>query len=255
MKRFEGKTAVVIGATSEGGLGEAIARDLAMSGAQVVVAGRTIERARVLAHEIGGEAAYCDICSEESVKRLLLEASEQSSTGLDIVVNAAGQAFGGRLDEVQESTLIQSALINLIGPVLAMKHASYYLANNGTFLQISSISATQPTPMSSAYSIFKTALHQALAIAAVEAAGRGIRFLGLAPGIVITPMTRFLDNENAKELIRQVTPLGRMVAIADVVAFARFLVSGDCFETGTVFPVTGGACLTRALTADEFFPR
>ena len=158
------------------------------------------------------------------------------------------------LSDVDVAALTQSAKVNLIGPVLAMKHAGNHLRRGGVYLQFTSIAARQPTPATTPYSIFKSAVEQAIRIAAREYGAKGIRYLGIAPGIVFTPMTEVLNNDFTRQVIESVTPLGRMVNLSDVVAAARFLVSDECFETGHVFPVTGGAMITRALLPHEFFP-
>ena len=139
-------------------------------------------------------------------------------------------------------------------PWLAMKHAGRHIRRGGVFLQFTSISAQQPTQATTPYSIFKSAVEQAIRIAAVEYGAKGIRYLGIAPGIVFTPMTAFINSDFTRKVIEQVTPLGRMVSIGDIVAAVRFLVSDSCFETGHIYPVTGGAAVTRALQPQEFFP-
>lgn len=254
MSTFKNKVAVVIGATSVGGMGEAIAKDLAARGAKVVIAGRRIDIAEALAKQIGGSACACDLGDEASIESLMNHAAKLGNGAIDIVVNAGGQAFAGMMSDVDAATLTQSAKINLVGPVLAMKHAGKLLRNGGVFLQFTSITAQQPTPATTPYSIFKSAVEQAIRIAAIEYGAKGVRYLGIAPGIVITPMTEFLNNEFTRKVIANVTPLGRMVSLDDVAAAARFLVSDECFETGQIFPVTGGAMITRALLAQEFFP-
>jgi len=251
---FKGKTAIVIGATSEGGIGEGVARDLAARGAKVYVAGRRLANADALASQIGGTAVECDVTNETDLATLMATPGEAGRPTLDIVVNAAGRAFASRVDQIEKDMLVESTLVNLVGPVLAIKWASRHLVDGGVFLQVTSIAASQPTPMSAPYSICKSALEQALRIAAIEGGPRAIRFLGIAPGVVLTPMTEFLDNQVARDAVTSITPLRRMVAVDDVVAMARFLVSGECFETGSVFPVTGGAIRTRALGAEELFP-
>lgn len=255
MSTFKDKVAVVIGATSVGGMGEAVARDLASFGARVVVAGRRLDAAETLAASIGAHACACDLGDDASIEALMRYAATSVGNGaLDIVVNAGGQAFGSMFADVDWETLTASARINLVGPVMAMKHASRYLRSGGVFLQFTSISAQQATPATTPYSIFKAGVEQAIRVAAVEQGPRGIRYLGIAPGIVLTPMTAFLDNDFSRAAVQSVTPLGRMVVIDDVVAAVRYLVSDGCFETGHIYPVTGGALLTRALLPHEFFP-
>ena len=254
MSEFKGKLAVVIGATSVGGLGEAVARDLASRGAHVIVSGRRLDSARELAKQLDGSACACDLGEPDSIEALLDFAAKLGHGAIDIVVNAGGQPFASMMCDVDAATLTESAKVNLIGPVLAMKHAGRHLRRGGVFLQFTSIAAQQPTPATTPYSIFKSAVEQAIRIAAMEYGAKGIRYLGIAPGIVFTPMTAFISSDFTRDVIERVTPLGRMVSVNDVAAAARFLVSDGCFETGQIFPVTGGAAVTRALLPHEFFP-
>jgi 3-oxoacyl-[acyl-carrier protein] reductase len=253
MSNFENKTAVILGATAKGGMGHGIAVDLASRGAKVVVSGRSADKAEAIAKEIGGSAFPCDVKDESQLIALTEFAAAQSGkNSIDIFVNAAAIAHAGMFSENKAHNLLDSASANLIGPMLAIRHAARFMGKGGVFLQFSSITASQPTPFTSSYSAFKAGLEQALRVAALEYGPQGIRILGIAPSIVFTPMTSFIANEQVEKVVESVTPLGRMGGVDDVVKAARFLLSGDYFETGMILPVTGGARLTRALTADEF---
>ena len=67
MSQLAGKSAVVLGASSKGGIGEAIARCFAEQGANVTLSGRKLEPLNALAKEIGGSVAACDITDELSL--------------------------------------------------------------------------------------------------------------------------------------------------------------------------------------------
>ena len=76
MKRLEGKTALITGATS--GIGETIAKLFAMEGAAVLIVGRNEAKGNEVVKQIcndGGTAAfcYCDVTKKESVKKLRAE--------------------------------------------------------------------------------------------------------------------------------------------------------------------------------------
>ena len=68
--QLQGKVAVVLGASAEGGTGWAIAEALARSGAKVVVGARSIEPLRTLAERVGGAAVACDAGDESQVSAL-----------------------------------------------------------------------------------------------------------------------------------------------------------------------------------------
>jgi NAD(P)-dependent dehydrogenase (short-subunit alcohol dehydrogenase family) len=254
MTKFDDKVVVVLGATSEGGMGEAVARDLAGAGAKVVVSGRRREQAETLAKEFDGCGFACDVADETQLAALMAYAADEVGDGhIDIVVNASAALIGpGLLRDIDAATLAASAQVNLVGQVMAMKHAAARMRSGGVYLQFSSYSAVQATPTTGSYAICKAGVEHALRIAAIEWGGEGIRFVGLAPGIIFTPLTAFINNAEVEQTVSSVTPLGRMVSMDDVAATVRYLVSDACFETGQVYPLTGGVLLTRALGPEEF---
>jgi NADP-dependent 3-hydroxy acid dehydrogenase YdfG len=83
------RTAVVTGASS--GIGAATARALASDGYRVVCAARRRDRIDALAAEIGGTAVTCDVTDDASVAAL---ATAVGPSGVDVLVNNAGGAFG-----------------------------------------------------------------------------------------------------------------------------------------------------------------
>jgi 3-oxoacyl-[acyl-carrier protein] reductase len=254
MTRFDEKVVVVLGATSEGGMGEAVAKDLAELGAKVVVSGRRLEQAELLAKSIDGYAFPCDVGDEAQIAALMAHAATEVGDGkIDIVVNASAAVIGaGFLCDLDAATFAASARINFVGQVMAMKHAAAHLREGGVYLQFSSYSAQQPAATTGSYAICKAGVEHALRIAAIEWGAQRIRFVGLAPGIIFTPLTAFINNAAVENTVRSVTPLGRMVSLDDVAATARYLVSDACFETGQVYPLSGGALLTRAVRPEEF---
>lgn len=68
MRHLEGKVAVVLGASAEGGTGWGIAEALAAAGAKVVVGARSLAPLQRLADNIGGTAVACDAGDEVQVK-------------------------------------------------------------------------------------------------------------------------------------------------------------------------------------------
>ena len=89
MTQLAGKTAIVLGASSAGGIGEAIAKTFAAQGASVVVSGRKLKPLKALTKEIGGEAVSCDITDETQITALF-QSAKDSFGKVDIAVNAAG---------------------------------------------------------------------------------------------------------------------------------------------------------------------
>jgi NAD(P)-dependent dehydrogenase (short-subunit alcohol dehydrogenase family) len=112
-------TVLVTGAT--GGLGAALARDLAGRGWTVVAHGRDAERARRLAHELGppSTAVVADLASLDDVRRLAAEV-KAATPALDVLVNNAGVGFGppGGGRELSRDGHELRFAVNYLAPVL-----------------------------------------------------------------------------------------------------------------------------------------
>ena len=87
MGRLEGKKALVLGASSEGNMGQVIARRFMAEGAQVLVSGRKGDVLEAFAKETGAKWTTCDLTDEASVNALADNAVEQMG-GIDIALHA-----------------------------------------------------------------------------------------------------------------------------------------------------------------------
>jgi NAD(P)-dependent dehydrogenase (short-subunit alcohol dehydrogenase family) len=118
-----GKTCLITGAT--GGIGEVTARELARSGARVIIVGRSPERCAATLGRIRGqtgatavESLVADLSSQDQVRRLADEVRERCDR-LDVLVNNAGGMFLDRRETVDGIEL-----------TLALNHLSYFLLTN-----------------------------------------------------------------------------------------------------------------------------
>ena len=106
MGQLQGKTAVVLGAASEGNMGQTIARLFAKEGAKVMVAGRKEAPLAALAKEIGGEYALCDIADRAQVNAMADKAAATFGR-VDIAINTTGWGLLASLEEITEEQLDQ----------------------------------------------------------------------------------------------------------------------------------------------------
>src|SRR3990167_2200205 len=113
--RLEGKTAVVLGASSEGNMGQVIARRLIEEGAHVLVSGRKEAVLASFAAQTGCAWAPCDITDEASVNALAGTASEKHG-GIDIAINATGWGLLKPFLEVARAELDAMRALQLVGP-------------------------------------------------------------------------------------------------------------------------------------------
>lgn len=243
----ERRTALVIGASSPGGLGEATVRRLARDGADVIVAGRKVEPLNRLAHEVGGRAITCDLCNEESIAALIAQTGP-----IDVLVNAAGTTMARSIVKLTREAIEEQFAIHVTANLLLLKHAAPAMPVGASIILFSSLTARLAGAGLAAYGSAKAALDQIVRTAAVEFGPRGIRVNAVAPGFSRTPMTEaFLANPHFDALYRGESALGALVTPEQVAATVAHLAAEDCFLSGEIVQVSGGAQLCRLPRADE----
>ncbi|WP_037500250.1 SDR family NAD(P)-dependent oxidoreductase [Sphingomonas jaspsi] len=243
----EKRTAVVLGASSPGGLGEAVARRLAGDGYRVAVAGRRIEPLQKLAANIGGTAHACDVTDEASIEALAAAVGP-----VHAAVNAAGTTDVGGIARIKRERIEAQFAIHVTGNLLFMKHFVAQMGAGSSFTLFSSLTARVPGTGLAAYAGAKAALDHIVRIAALEFGPRGIRVNAVAPGFSRTPMTEaFLSDDRIAAIYRNETALGGLVTPEQVASTVSWLASDDCFATGEIVHVSGGAQLLRLPTGAE----
>jgi NAD(P)-dependent dehydrogenase (short-subunit alcohol dehydrogenase family) len=243
MSGSEGKTALVVGAAGRGGMGQAIARQLAGAGVRVMVAGRTLAPLAALASEIGGWAAVCDITQKPDIDALAEEMCDVAG-GADIVVNATGHGLRGRFEDVTEAQLRAITDLQFIGPFLLFQALLPIVRNGGSLIQISSATATIMLDDHAPYMGTKAGMDHVMRCIALAAGPRGIRANSVSPGLTETPMTAGAgDVPGVFEAYRAKYPLGRLGTIDDIAAAVVWLVDDNCFMTGQNLQVNGGLTL------------
>lgn len=247
MTKGNRKTALVIGASSPGGLGEAVARRLASDGFDLVVAGRRQAPLDALAADIGGRAVVCDVTDEDSIARTI-----EAAGPLAVAVNAAGTTDVGGIAKIRRERIEAQFAIHVTANLLFLKHAVARMSQGGSIVLFSSLTARVAGTGLAAYGGAKAALEHIVRIAALEFGPRGIRVNAVAPGFSRTPMTEaFLADERVAGIYRNETALGALTEPAQVAATVAWLAAADCFTTGETIAVSGGAHLLRLPTGAE----
>lgn len=244
---FTGKTALVTGAGS--GIGEAIAKGLAASGAKVVVQDLKPDAASRVAGEItatGGTAwATAGDVSDPTAVQAMVDFSTEKGGALHLLVNNAG--IGGPLAPVGAYPLDgwrQVIGINLDGVFYGMRFAipEMLKAGGGAIVNMASILGSVGFANSSAYTAAKHALLGLTRTAALDHAKQGIRVNAIGPAFIETPLLANLP-AGAKEALVAAHPIGRLGRAEEVANLTLFLLSDQAsFITGSYHLVDGGYC-------------
>lgn len=235
---FGGRAVLVTGAS--GGIGGAVARQLAAQGAQVIAAGRDEAALAALASEVGGRALPFDLASEEEVAGAL--------GGLDLwgVVNCGG--WGGAIQTPQDTDIAvfdRVVAINARGALLVTKHAArsmIRLGRGGSIVNVSSQASLVGLSGHVSYAASKGALDAMTRVAALELGPHGIRVNAVNPTVVMTEMSAFYwGREEIGGPVLRAMPLGRWATAEEVAAPIVFLLSdGASMITGVTLPIDGG---------------
>jgi NAD(P)-dependent dehydrogenase (short-subunit alcohol dehydrogenase family) len=246
---FEGKNALVLGASAAGGTGFAIARALAQGGANVTIAARSEDRLAVLAEKIGARHLRCDAGNPEDIRQLAQFATMDGN--LDIAVNAAALPVIGSIATISTADVDAALQVNYLGMLHFLRETTERMNDEGSVVLISSYSAVQPIQPHFAYACARAATDCLVRYAALEFGPRGIRVNSVQPGPIKSDLAKDLfaipgvDAIYAREI-----PLGRVGTPEDYADVALWL-SGPAFVTGLNIPVNGGNQLTRMPRIDE----
>jgi 3-oxoacyl-[acyl-carrier protein] reductase len=244
--------AIVTGAAS--GLGRHFTLELAKAGAAVAAGDIDVKGLHQLKSEsedLPGIIAVTrlDISQEGSVLEFVREAFRQTG-GINVLVNNAGIIRDGLLvkDEISWIKTLprtqwrQVIDVNLTGSYLMARETVAEILRHkiqdSVVVNISSISRLGNSGQSN-YAASKAGLDACTRTWALELAPHGVRVGGVAPGLIDTPMLRYISEEAKSALITR-TPLQRIGTPNEVWLALKFIIECDFF-TGRVIEVDGGA--------------
>jgi 3-oxoacyl-[acyl-carrier protein] reductase len=241
---------VFVTAAAGAGIGQAVARTFARSGAKVVLsdqhAGRTESVAAEIAKDTGADVTGVpvDVRDEAQIDAAMNGVVERHGR-LDIVVNNSGINMLAPIVDMPTETWQTVMDVSLTGPFLVTRRALNIMrdqGDGGAIVNMSSIAGWMRTAEGeSHYAAAKAGIQGFTRAAAMEAAGYGIRVNAVAPGLAWNPfLGKIYGDEYVEEMARQ-TPLGRVGQPQDIANAVAFL-AGDkaSFITGEVLCVSGG---------------
>jgi NAD(P)-dependent dehydrogenase (short-subunit alcohol dehydrogenase family) len=264
MNRLAGKVALVTGAGS--GIGEAVARRFTARGVKVAITGRRAGPLEQLAAEIGALALPGDVTDAATVELAVARLVKEYG-GLDIVVNNAGIAINGNIEQLDDTAWSAVMDTNLNGTRRVVRAALPHLRarGGGAIVNISSIGAFFAAKGNAVYSTAKAALVALTMSLARDYGPEGIRVNALCPGWVNTPMLdplvqflakgRGISIDAARALLVQFNPLNRMADPDEIACCVEFLASdASSYITGAVLLADGGMSIVDVGTV-AFAPR
>ncbi|WP_371581036.1 SDR family oxidoreductase [Streptomyces sp. NBC_01314] len=236
MGRLSERVAIVTGGV--GGIGSAVARLLSAEGATVVVADVRDAEGTSLAAELGGRARYLDldVSSEDDWQRAVAEV-ERDLGPVSVLVNNAGIAEWGSMEEQSLASFRRVLDVNLQGPWLGMRAVAPSLrrAGGGVIVNISSLAGLTSYAGIGSYAASKWGLRGLTKTAALELAPDGVRVCSVHPGAIRTPMTAgFGDSYTSGQ------PIPRFGEPEEVARMVLFVIADATFSTGAEFVLDGG---------------
>jgi NAD(P)-dependent dehydrogenase (short-subunit alcohol dehydrogenase family) len=258
---LEGKVALITGGGS--GIGRACAHRFAREGAQVCAADLRLAAATETATQVeaaGGtaQAVQVDTTDEQSAQAMVERCIEVFGS-IDVVVAAAGILTPHpdqpkRHDsyapmEITTEDFRRVLDVNFWGVMHSDRAAARWMLANGrkgSIVNLASTAAKLPqTHAGGAYSVSKSAVWMWTKVLAIELAPAGIRVNAIGPGLIETPMTAGLfEDEDWISWRVSITPLGRAGQAEEVAATALFLASDESsYFTGELLHPAGGTFL------------
>lgn len=244
---LKNKTAIITGGGS--GIGKAISALFFEQGVSVHVLEYDKEKIKNLEKEFKGlKAHFCDVTKKNEVSEVIKNIASEGK--IDILINNAGVAHIGNIENTSEEDLDKIYSINIKGLFNCSKAVIPVMKTqkHGVILNMASIAASVGISDRFAYSMSKGAVLSMTMSLAKDYLEDGIRCNCISPARVHTP---FVDNfisknypgkeEEMFEKLSKTQPLGRMGQPEEIANLALYLCSDEAsFITGNDYPIDGG---------------
>ncbi len=237
---------LILGAS--GGIGSALSRRLAASGATLALAGRPSDRLNQLAAELQAEKWELDIVDPTQVEAVVGQVKERFGQ-IDGAANCIGSlllkpahltSFDDWNDVLSTNLTSAFAVVRSVAKVMQQQ--------GGSIVLVSSAAARIGLANHEAIAAAKAGVIGLALSAAATYASKGIRVNAVAPGLVRTPMTsRIWENARSAEASQAMHALGRLGEPDDVASLIAWLLDpGNAWVTGQVIGVDGGLASVRS---------
>lgn len=240
---------VIFGAT--GGIGSALSRILAGSGAKLVLAARDTDRLNALASELGSTACPTDATQFDAVETCIGKAI-QTHGRINGIANCVGSLLLKPAHSTSETEWHATIAANLTSAFAVVRAGTKAMTQGGnaggSIVLVSSAAARIGLANHEAIAAAKAGVIGLTLSAAATYAPRGVRINCVAPGLVRTPMSkRLTDNDASLKVSTTMHALGRIGEPDDVARSLQWLLDPEqSWVTGQVLGVDGGLGTLRS---------
>ena len=246
--RLDGKTVAITGASS--GLGHHFAGVLASVGARVVLGARRVDKIEARVAELRGQGAQAlgtslDVADPASLARFL-DTAWDTYGSLDVLIHNAGVEAGAKtyamIDESDWDTVFDTNLKSVwLGTKLYTERVVARGQGGGNVVNIASITAFRTIKGQFPYAVSKAAVVKATEVMALEAARFSIRVNAIAPGYILTDVSRVLLESERSPAFEKRIPQRRYGRFDDLDGALLLLASdASTWMTGSTITVDGG---------------